>query len=225
MSSPVENPVENERASLLDYLLREPAALVSGKSAGFGAALPYMLASIALAGAGAYGLIVGSFSGGAQWWAAPLKIVVGYFLSAAMCFPSFYIFACMSGVRGGTQEILRVLLISLALAGIVMTAVLPVSWVFTQASESVSFMGMLHIGVWWVAILVVVTSLANGMRALEASSLRLMRVWIIIFTLVTLQMMTTLRPIVGTADSFLPQTKKFFLIHWGDTIDASDRKK
>jgi hypothetical protein len=33
-------------------------------------------------------------------------------------------------------------------------------------------------------------------------------------------MTTALRPLVGKADSFFPKQKKFFLSHWGDSLNA-----
>lgn len=38
----------------------------------------------------------------------------------------------------------------------------------------------------------------------------------VIFTVVTLQMATSLRPLIGTAETFLPQEKRFFLQHWAE---------
>jgi hypothetical protein len=38
-------------------------------------------------------------------------------------------------------------------------------------------------------------------------------------------MTTALRPIVGTADTFLPTQKKFFLSHWGDCLTSSEASK
>jgi hypothetical protein len=35
-----------------------------------------------------------------------------------------------------------------------------------------------------------------------------------------LQMTTALRPIVGTADTYLPKEKKFFVTHWIDSLKA-----
>jgi hypothetical protein len=46
-------------------------------------------------------------------------------------------------------------------------------------------------------------------------------VWSGIFLLVTLQMTTSLRPIIGRSDDFLTSEKKFFLQHWGDTMGES----
>ena len=43
----------------------------------------------------------------------------------------------------------------------------------------------------------------------------------VLFVLVVLQMTTALRPIVGTADTFLPKEKKFFLNHWGECVKAA----
>jgi hypothetical protein len=35
-------------------------------------------------------------------------------------------------------------------------------------------------------------------------------------------MTTALRPILGTADTFFPTEKKFFLAHWGDCLNLHD---
>jgi hypothetical protein len=64
-----------------------------------------------------------------------------------------------------------------------------------------------------------------GLRLLEAmghligsTSRNHLKFWSVIFIVVCLQMMTTLRPIVGTSDRFLPREKKFFLTHWSETL-------
>src|ERR1044071_121478 len=44
-----------------------------------------------------YGVVAGTFSGGAQLWAAPVKIACGLLISALICLPSLYIFSCLSG--------------------------------------------------------------------------------------------------------------------------------
>ena len=43
-----------------------------------------------------YGVLAGTFSGGTQLWAAPVKITLGLMISAAICLPSLYIFTCFS---------------------------------------------------------------------------------------------------------------------------------
>src|SRR5436190_7318902 len=52
-----------------------------------------------------YGVVVGSFSMGAQLWIAPVKIAAGLLISALICLPSLYIFTCLSGSRARLVEI------------------------------------------------------------------------------------------------------------------------
>ena len=86
-------------------------------------------------------------------------------------------------------------------------------------------MAALHIGLWAIGIIF-------GLRLLEAmghllgrSARTHLKLWSVIFIVVCLQMMTTLRPIVGTSDHLLPTEKKFFLAHWVETLrDESARK-
>jgi hypothetical protein len=58
-----------------------------------------------------------------------------------------------------------------------------------------------------------------GFAHLSASSGAGLKVWVIVFLLVALQMSTALRPIVGTSETFLPAEKKFFVSHWFECLD------
>src|SRR5437764_625992 len=51
-----------------------------------------------------YGAVVGSFSMGEQLWAAAVKIAGGLLISALICFPSLYIFTCLSGSQARLAE-------------------------------------------------------------------------------------------------------------------------
>jgi hypothetical protein len=55
-------------------LLKSPGRIVYELQNNWRAALPLWLVSLALLGMAAYGVVVGSFSGGAQMWIAPAKI-------------------------------------------------------------------------------------------------------------------------------------------------------
>ena len=101
----------------------------------------------------------------------------------------------------------------------------PVAWVFSQSTESVVAMGALHIVFWFMAVYFGVRFLALGFKHLSASSTAGLNVWIVLFVLVCLQMTTALRPLVGKAETFLPQQKKFFLTHWIDSLDASSKAR
>ena len=52
-----------------------------------------------------YGVVAGTFSGGTQLWAAPVKIAAGLMISALICLPSLYIFTCLSGSQARLVEV------------------------------------------------------------------------------------------------------------------------
>ena len=182
-----------------------------------------MLAFTALGGHVAYGLVVGSFSGGDQWWAAPAKIVLGTALSGAICFPSLYIFATLAGAEIRVRHVLGLLLGLLALTAVFLAGFAPVSWVFSQSSTLVSFVGAVHLVVWGLSILVSLRVLSTTLRRWNSRHPELATLWLLILVLTCCQMMTTLRPLVGVSDRFLDPEKKFFLQHYVETM-AEDAK-
>jgi hypothetical protein len=205
--------------ALFEALLRSPRALV-GRLAepGHGAILPFI--GIAILSMAAFGLVLGSFAMGTQLWAAPLKITAGLLIAGIICYPSLYIFSCLAGSRAGAGQLAATLAGMLALAGLLLLGFAPAVWIFTQATDAFGFMGALALIPWFVA-------LAFGFRFLEtavgltgATSRGPVFVWSCIFLMVTLQMSTSLRPILGRSDRLLTDEKKFFIQHWIDS--ASD---
>ena len=167
-----------------------------------------------------YGVVAGTFSGGTQLWAAPLKIAGGLLFSAAICLPSFYLFSCLSGSRARFVEVCGLLAGLLMLMTILLIGFAPVAWIFSQSTDSVAWMGGLHLVFWCVATAFGVRFLKQGFSRTEAKSEVGVNVWIVIFVLVALQMTTALRPIVGKSDTFFPVEKKFFMAHWFDCLNA-----
>ena len=168
-----------------------------------------------------YGIVVGTFSMGAQLWAAPIKIAAGLMISGLICLPSLYIFACLSGSQARLAELCGMVAGLLMLMTLLLIGFAPVAWLFSQSTQSVAWMGALHLLFWLVSTFFGVRFLRNGFAHSQARSLAGLYVWISIFILVVLQMSTALRPIVGTADTFLPVEKKFFVAHWGDCLKAT----
>ena len=166
-----------------------------------------------------YGVIAGTFSGGTQLWAAPVKITCGLLISALICLPSLYIFSCLSGSSARLGEVFGLVAGLLLLMTILLIGFAPVAWVFSQSTESVAAMGALHLAFWLIAT-------CFGLRFLSAAFAHYshsgdgLKVWIAIFLLVMLQMTAALRPILGTADTFLPKEKQFFISHWMKSLKA-----
>lgn len=210
--------------SAIEAVLREPRRIMFAlRQPGSGAVIAALLV-IAVLSAAIYGLVVGSFSGGTQWWAAPVKIAGGLLVSALICLPSLFIFATLGGATARLAEVFGILAGKLALTTILLIGFAPVAWVFSQSTESIAWMGTLHLGFWIVAAFF-------GARFLHAAFAHLVKsraginVWTIIYLLVALQMTTALRPLLGTSENFLPKEKRFFLAHWFAVIDGKAEAK
>jgi len=171
-----------------------------------------------------YGVIVGSFSGGTQWWAAPVKICTGLLISTLICLPSLYIFACLSGSQARLAEIGGLVAGLLMLMTLLLIGFAPVAWLFSQSTNHLAWMGALHLIFWGIATVFGLRFLEAGFSHSKARSNAGLNTWAVIFVLVVLQMTTALRPIVGTADTLLPAEKKFFLSHWGDSMKLSESR-
>lgn len=216
-------PVPNVFAAI-EALLRHPRRLIFQlRQPGAGKLIIAMLVT-ALVCAVVYGIVAGTFSGHEQLWAAPVKIAAGLLISAGICLPSLYIFTCLSGSQARLGEVVGLLAGLLMLMTILLVGFAPVVWIFSQSTESIAWMGTLHIIFWLVASLFGVRFMKAGFSHSNARSHAGLNVWIVLFLLVALQMSTALRPILGRSDTFFPTEKKFFLGHWADCLKQSGEK-
>ena len=163
-------------------------------------------------------------SGGEQLWAAPVKIAVGLMISALICLPSLYIFTCLSGSQARLVEVCGLLAGLLMLMTILLIGFAPVAWIFSQSTESLAWMGTLHLVFWFIATIFGLRFLEAGFSHSNSRSHAGFHTWVVIFLLVAVQMTTALRPILGKADTFLPTEKQFFVSHWGDCLKATDNE-
>jgi hypothetical protein len=218
---PVTNPV-----AAIEAVLRQPRRLMYAlRQPGAGGLIAGMLL-VAVACSLIYGVVVGSFSGHEQWWAAPVKISVGLLISMLICLPSLYIFACLSGSQARLAEMFGLVAGLVMLMTILLVGFAPVAWLFSQSTESLAWMGALHVIFWLVSTVFGLRFLNAGFAHSRARSNAGLNTWIVIFMLVMLQMSTALRPLVGRADTFMPEQKKFFLTHWSDSLeDATHGRK
>jgi hypothetical protein len=223
---PAERVAIPHAFAAIEALLRQPRRLLFQlRQPGAGKLIAAMLFT-ALISSLIYGVVAGTFSGGTQLWAAPVKIAAGLMISAAICLPSLYIFTCLSGSQARLIEVCGLLAGLLMLMTMLLIGFAPVAWIFSQSTESLAWMGTLHLIFWLVATLFGVRFLKAGFAHSNARSHAGLNVWIIIFLLVALQMTTALRPILGPADTFFPAEKKFFVGHWLDCLKtpAGDTK-
>ncbi len=205
-------------------LLRRPGRIVYELKRGNTGSIALFLLVLSVLCLLAYGVTVGMFTWGAQLWAAPLKITVGMLASALICLPSLIIFSSLAGTETRIDEICGLLVGMVALTSLLLIGFAPVSWIFSQSTESAAFMGTMHLIFWAVGISHGLRFMSSALRFLDGRPKSRLVVWSIIFIMVSLQMATTLRPIVGESAGFFQTEKKFFLTHWFDCLGGAERE-
>jgi len=219
---PLERVAIPNFIATIEALLRQPRRMMFQlRQPGAGKLIAAML-FISIVCSLIYGVVVGTFSGGQQLWIAPVKIAAGLMISALICLPSLYIFTCLSGSNARLAEVFGLLAGMLMLMTILLIGFAPVAWIFSQSTESLAWMGALHLIFWFIATIFGLRFLEAGFAHSNARSRAGFHTWVVIFLLVAVQMTTALRPILGTSETFFPKEKEFFLSHWGDCLKSSD---
>lgn len=212
-----ENP---DMKSMFEALLRRPQALIP-RLADPGHGATRMFAVTAVVSFLLFGLVLGCFAKHEQLWAAPVKITGGLLFASIICFPSLYIFTTLAGARVSLGQLVACLGGALALAGLLLLGFAPAVWIFAESTDSFGFMGMLSIAAWLIALFFALRFLKTVVSATGGTQHGPVFVWCLVFLLVSLQLTTSLRPILGRSDAFLTQEKKFFLQHWAETMGGS----
>ena len=216
---PLEAPLPEkpDMKSLFEALLRRPHALVArladGNHGATGKFVGMAIMSFLL-----FGFVLGCFAKHEQLWAAPAKITVGLMFSGVICFPSLYIFSTLAGARVSIPQLAACLAGALALAGLLLLGFAPAVWIFAESTDSFGFMGSLAVGAWLIAVVFALRFLKSVIFATGGTQKGPLMIWSGVFLLVTLQMTTSLRPILGRSETLLTQEKKFFLQHWGENF-------
>jgi hypothetical protein len=208
-------------SNIINHLLKKPLSVIHTMDEKEGVSWMPILAmtvfSLVL-----FGFIVGSFQGATeQMWLAPVKIVGGVLFSSLICLPSLYIFCCIGGLDKKFSTILGIQTCTMAITSLLLIGFSPVIWLFSSSSDSMSFFGFLCISIWILCLFMGLKFLTKTGRAFGMTHTKHLYLWAAIFTLVTLQMPTTLRPIIGQSDKILElDEKKFFLQHWSENHDS-----
>lgn len=206
-------PMRQGICALLDAALKRPGELSRWLLSQASVAAPAKLLFCTFLFALGYGLVMGSFSGGWQWALVPLKAVLCLGMSALACFPSLFIISALSGSRQSIGDTAQILAVFLCILSLLLTGFAPIAWVFSQSTQALSFMTLMHFAFFALAFLLSIRVLVGIFRELNRKSMHALRIWGLIFFVVVLQMCTVLRPMLGPAD--LSDGKKmFFLEHW-----------
>jgi len=209
---------ESGFSQILNHLLKKPLSIIYELKHGGSSPAPALLL-ITLISLAIFGFVLGIFSAGQQLWIAPTKVIGGVFFSSLICLPSLYIFGSLGGMDAKVSHVIGLMLTFLAITSLLLVGFAPVIWLFSTSSNSIAFFGFLSLAVWLVCLIFGIRVIARGARSMGGGHGGHLSIWIIIFMLVTLQMTTTLRPIIGKSDTFINlEEKRFFLGYWFEII-------
>ena len=143
-------PDDHGPAELLETLLKHPGRIIHELHADRRRLLAAWFLLFALCGMAIYGVVVGSLSGGAQLWIAPVKLALGTLLAVLICLPSLYIFSCLAGSEFRLRAVAGVLAAAVCLSSLLLIGFAPVAWIFSQSTDSLPLMGTLHLFFWLI---------------------------------------------------------------------------
>lgn len=145
--------------------------------------------------------------------------------SILLCLPSLYVFSAVGGcplspsqafaVGGGVVGMIGLLLLGLA----------PVAWLFAVSTKSCAFTVLFSVTAWFIAV-GFARRFINQLRTVPSFSRTTgMKWWLLIYILVSLQMITTQRPLLERPGSgWYLGKKQFFLVHFAWSLGGGDER-
>ena len=207
----IERLLKTPRTVALNILREDKLAAESAK----------MLLIAALCYA-AFGFAVGLFGGleiaATAAWKAPLITLC----SMLLCFPSLFVFTAVQGSPMTPGRAFALGCACLAMTGLIVVGLAPVAWLFANSTESLPFVMVMTLFIWVVSLPFASRFLRHAQEAGLLRQVIGLKLWLIVFIAVTLQMTTVMRPILTApeqADSPSHPRKIFFMEHFFESFD------
>lgn len=183
-----------------------------------------VLLAVAVVCHAVFGLAIGLFAG---WSVAIMDIVKAPLVavcSLALCFPSLYVFACVAGSPLSISQTVALGCSCLAMVGLILVGLAPVAWLFAVSTQSLPFIVFLAFLIWLVAL----SFAARYVGKLRAQPLFQrqggVKLWFLILIVVSLQMATCMRPMLGKPEKgWWTAEKKSFLSHFISTFEQEKK--
>ena len=209
----------------LDYILRAQTALF--EQIHRQQQLPRIIASMSILCAilsAIYGLTMGMDHSLLQSVAAAIKLPILFVLTAIICIPSLYTFNVLLGQRFKFLQTVTLMVMTLGTTSILLASLAPIAFFFSLTTPQYSFLLLLHVAIFGLCGVYGVQYLYRGcaylaFRMEQPLNNLLLRIWIVIYALVGMQLGWRLRPFVGSDGSpfqiFRPdQGGNFYIAVW-----------
>lgn len=188
----------------LDYILRAQTALFEqiysqkdlSRIIGSMSVLCILLASI-------YGLVMGMYNGALQSFSSAIKLPILFLLTALICIPSLYTFNVLLGQSFKFLQTVALMVMTLGTTTILLASLAPIAFFFTLTTpDNYQFLMLMHVLIFGLCGIYGVRYLYRGssyiaFRMDQPLNNMLLRIWIVIYAVVGMQLGWRLRPFIG----------------------------
>ena len=212
--------MNNEKTPGLGELLRAPSEVMGfadGKAQYW--RLAAFLSFVTEVGCALFGFAVGSFVDLKVAALDAAKMIGIAAFSFALCFPTLYVFATISGSKLSASRLAVLGLVCTATFGCLLAALSPILWLFSVSTENAAFIIVLSCILAALALAFVTRPIAAAVRKGIVANVVGLKAWLVVFAVVALQTVTLVRPMlapIGTPRT--PSGKCFFLMHFGEAV-------
>ena len=212
--------MSNDKTPGLGELLRAP-----GEVMGFADdkarywRLAAFLSFVTVVGCALFGFAVGSFVDLKVAALDAAKMVGVAAFSFALCFPTLYVFATISGSKLSASRLAVLGLVFTATLSCLLAALSPILWLFSVSTEKAAFIVVLSCLLAALALGFVTRPIAAAAEKGIVANRAGLHMWLVVFAVVALQTVTLVRPMlapIGTPRK--PEGKCFFLMHFGEAV-------
>jgi hypothetical protein len=154
-----------------------------------------------------YGIVMGSFNGPLQALVSGLKLPILILLSLFICFPAFYVIQYMLGSKLQLAKMANIVLSGFVVFSTIILSFMPIVLFFMITSDNYAFLKLLHVAIFIFAGIFGMRIIIQGLKfscekrnIYPKLGIRVFKVWIIIFSFVSIQLAWNLRPFVGSKD-------------------------
>jgi hypothetical protein len=188
----------------LDYILRAQMALFEQIYSQ--QELPRMIAAMVILCSllsGGYGLVMGMYNGIFQAISSATKLPLLFLLTAIICIPSLYTFNVLLGQSFKFLQTVALMMMTLGTTTILLASLAPIAFFFTLTTpDNYQFLLLLHVVIFALCGVYGVGYLYRGcsylaFRMEHPLNKLLLRIWIMIYAVVGMQLGWRLRPFIG----------------------------
>jgi hypothetical protein len=155
-----------------------------------------------------YGAVAGAYSSWLQALSSAIKLPVLYIGAFVICFPVFFVVQMLVGSRLGLAQMAVLVMTTLALIAVLLAAFVPIVAFFLLTGSNYYFLELLHVVIGLATGVLGMYALHEGLAVVcekhnvyPRKAMTILRVWVLVFAFVGIQLAWNLRPFLGDRDA------------------------